>query len=127
VPVTSEASRGGRLQRRECRLRSNGGDRRHFSEEDHMTDQRHILDNPRRRFVLRAAAGAGALMASGLATTPAAAGAKMSHKLVRYQPAPNAGAHCQTCTQYVPTPACKLVDDPITPTGWCLLYAAKAA
>ena len=95
-----------------------------------MTDQRYEIASPSRRVVLRraaAVAGAGAFLGASLAASPAAADAKMDHKLVHYQATPNGAARCQTCTQFVPKPACKLVDDPITPTGWCLLFAAKAA
>lgn len=94
-----------------------------------MTDPRYEIADPSRRIVLRAAAvaaGAGAFLGASLAASPAAAGAKMDHKLVRYQPTPNGAARCQACSQYLPNPGCKLVDDPITPSGWCLLYAAKA-
>ena len=95
-----------------------------------MTDQRYDKAGLSRRVVLHggaAVAGAGTFLGASLAASPAAADAKMDHKLVRYQPTPNGAARCQSCSQYVPKPACKLVNDPITPTGWCLLYAAKAS
>ena len=80
-----------------------------------------------RRDALRAAAGAAVFLGGGLAAgRVAAAGAKMSQKLVHYQTTPKGSAHCQACTQFLPSPACKLVDDPISANGWCTLYAAKA-
>jgi hypothetical protein len=65
-------------------------------------------------------------LASSFAAARAIASAKMTQKLVHYQTSPKGSARCQTCSQFVPTPACKLVDDPISPNGWCQLYAAKA-
>jgi hypothetical protein len=92
-----------------------------------MTVKRSDDPDIRRRRVLRGAMfGAGALLGAGLSASPAAADAKSSHKLVHYQESPNGQARCQTCAQFQPGPACRLVADPIVPTGWCLLYAAKA-
>jgi len=90
-----------------------------------------MIDEPSaaapRRDVLRAAAGA-VFLGGGLAAgRVAAAGAKMSQKLVHYQATPKGPARCQTCAQFLPSPACKLVDDPILPSGWCVLYAGKAS
>jgi hypothetical protein len=90
-----------------------------------MSDERTRAATPRRD-LLRAAVGGAAVLGSSLAAAPASAGAKMTQKLVHYQTTPKGSARCQTCSQYLPTPGCKLVDDPIAPTGWCLLYAAKA-
>ena len=79
-----------------------------------------------RRDLLRAVLGGVAFLGASLAAARAIADAKMGHKLVHYQTTPKGSARCQTCTQFLPTPGCKLVEDPITPTGWCQLYAAKA-
>ena len=89
-----------------------------------MTDQRNRApDAHRRRFLSRAVVAAGALMGPGLAK---ANSAKVTQKLAHYQKTPNGPARCQVCSQFQPAPSCKVVEDPITPTGWCLLYAAKA-
>jgi hypothetical protein len=56
-----------------------------------------------------------------------AAAAKVSHQLAHYQTTPKGSAYCQVCGQFLPTPSCKVVEDPIVPTGWCLLFAAKAS
>jgi secreted PhoX family phosphatase len=90
-----------------------------------MSDERARAALPRRA-LLKAAAAAAAFLGSILAAARASASAKMTQKLVRYQTTPKGSARCQTCAQYLPTPACKLVDDPISPNGWCQLYAAKA-
>jgi hypothetical protein len=92
--------------------------------EDAMTDQRaEPLDPPRRLFLRGAAIAAGSLVGPAVA---AAGSAKVSQKLAHYQPSPNGSARCQVCSQFLPAPSCKVVEDPITPSGWCLLYAAKA-
>jgi len=92
-----------------------------------MTEQRtESIDTLRRRFLRRAAmlAGAGAFTEIGLPAR--AANSKVSHQLAQYQTTPNGAAHCQNCSQFLPQPACKVVEDPIVPNGWCKLYAAKA-
>lgn len=81
---------------------------------------------PRRRFLRGAAIAAGAFAGAGIAASSAASSAKVPHKLAHYQQTPNGPARCQVCSQFLPQPSCKVVDDPIVPTGWCLLYAAKA-
>ena len=89
-----------------------------------MTDQRaEPPDPPRRHFLRGVAIAAGALVRPGAA---AASSAKVSQKLAHYQQTPNGAARCQVCSQFLPAPSCKVVEDPITPSGWCLLYAAKA-
>jgi hypothetical protein len=84
------------------------------------------LDVARRR-LLRSLAGAGALLSAGLAAGTAAASTKFSQKLAHYQQTPNGTAHCALCSQYLTPPACRIVEGPITPTGWCELFAPKAA
>jgi hypothetical protein len=79
-----------------------------------------------RRELLRLAAGAALLLGAGLAAGRASAGAKTPQKQVQYQPTPKGSQRCQTCTQFLPAPGCKLVEDPISPNGWCALYAAKS-
>jgi hypothetical protein len=82
------------------------------------------MDNGRkgvsRRTVLFAAAGAGALT---LMTS--AADAKMAQAAVKYQPEPKDGHQCDGCTFFVAPNACKMVDGDISPTAWCVLWAAK--
>lgn len=92
-----------------------------------MTDARTLrLDATRRRFLRTAAVAA--VAAPGLAATSAAASSsKVSHQLAHYQQSPNGPARCQVCSQFIPQPSCKVVQDPIVSTGWCLLYAAKAS
>jgi hypothetical protein len=84
------------------------------------------LDIARRRF-LRTLAGAGAFLSASLAAGAASASTKFSQKLAHYQQTPNGKAHCEICKQFLTPPACQLVEGPIVPTGWCVLFAAKAA
>lgn len=93
--------------------------------------------NLSRRDVLRGALVAGCSMfvpmaifsssASG-AEPVAASGTKKKPKAsVKYQYTPNGAQKCSTCTNYVAaSKTCLLVDGPIDPNGWCILWAAKA-
>ena len=79
-----------------------------------------------RRDLLKAGVSAAAFGGAILAAARASAGAKMTQRVVHYQTTPKGSARCQSCTQFLPAPACKLVEDPIAPSGWCQLYAAKS-
>jgi secreted PhoX family phosphatase len=84
--------------------------------------------NLSRRGLLRGAgvaAGAGALLAAGLAAGPAAAQAKFSQSQAKYQPTPKGAQRCDSCAQFQPAAACKVVQGQISASGWCLLYAHK--
>jgi hypothetical protein len=84
------------------------------------------IDVSRRRLLRGAAlvAGGGALLAAGLAASPAAA-AKLTQAAANYQTTPKGGARCNVCTQWQAPSDCKVVVGPVSPTGWCSLYAAK--
>jgi hypothetical protein len=89
-----------------------------------MTDR----DGISRRKVLTVAAGtAGAaigVVAIVGASTPAKA-AKASQKSVKYQDTPKGDARCDNCTLFEAPNACKTVEGPIAPEGWCMIYAKK--
>jgi anaerobic selenocysteine-containing dehydrogenase len=78
----------------------------------------------RRDFLFVAAAGGGAICASGLVASPAEA-AKMSPKAMAYRPKPNGTQSCQNCANFQPPASCRLVDGAISPSGWCILYRSK--
>jgi len=80
-----------------------------------------VRKNVSRRTVLIAAACA----APALALTTGAAQAKMAQAAVRYQPTPKDGHQCDGCAFFIAPDACKMVDGPIAPAGWCALWAAK--
>ena len=79
----------------------------------------------RRDFLHIAGVGAGAVVAIGLSSSPAAASNKMPHGAVSYQPTPKGAQRCDNCALWEPQSHCKLVQDPIAASGWCVLYRAK--
>ena len=80
----------------------------------------------RRRLLSRAPLAIGLVASGATITGPAFAQTKVSHKLAKYQDTPNGGHQCSTCAQFLPPSACKLVDSPITPHGWCQFYTPKS-
>lgn len=79
----------------------------------------------RRRFLGTAAVGGGALIAVTFGARPAAAGGKMSQSSVKYQPHPKGKQQCSNCALFVAPASCKVVEGPISPEGWCQIYAPK--
>jgi High potential iron-sulfur protein len=76
-------------------------------------------------------------VAAGLAAAPwlarlAFAQAKASKEAMKYQDQPKDGQRCDTCMQFVPGAkpgaqgTCKVVDGPISPSGWCIAYVKKS-
>ena len=86
-----------------------------------MSDQKNPA-NINRRTLLLAAAGAAPL---ALGATSAKA-AKLAQKAVRYQDSPKDGKRCDGCNLFVAPDACKSVEGPISPSGWCALWVKKA-
>jgi hypothetical protein len=81
-----------------------------------------------RRTILLAAAG---LAAAGAAVAAPAAGT-MAKDVAKYQDKPGSGgATCDKCRYWIAGKTakangqCQLVVSPISPNGWCMLYAAK--
>ena len=76
-------------------------------------------------------AGVGIALAPWLARW-ARAQAKASKEAMKYQEQPKDGQRCDTCMQFVPGPkagangTCKVVDGPISPSGWCIAYVKKS-
>jgi hypothetical protein len=68
----------------------------------------------------------GAAIAIGLGAQPAAAAGKMPHPAVQYQDKPKGNQRCDNCALWQADVHCKLVADPIAPSGWCVLYKAKS-
>ena len=79
----------------------------------------------RRDFLFAASVGGGALLGASLIASPAAASNKMSPKAMSYRPTPNGNQRCDNCANWQPPGSCKLVEGPITPSGWCILYNPK--
>lgn len=70
-------------------------------------------------------AGGGVFASLGLG--PAVAqGAKVAPNIAQYQPTPRGKAACAGCASFVAPAACKMVSGAISPSGWCILFAAKS-
>jgi hypothetical protein len=52
---------------------------------------------------------------------------KAAQSVVGYQATPHEGQACDTCLQFVPPAACKVVEGTISPAGWCKVYVKKPA
>jgi hypothetical protein len=78
----------------------------------------------RRDFLFAAAVGGGAILGAGFAA-PAKASSKMSPRAMSYRPTPNGNQRCDNCANFQAPSSCKLVDGPIVPSGWCILYRSK--
>ena len=79
----------------------------------------------RRDFLFGVSVGSGALIGATLIAGPAKAATKMPQKAVKYQDTPKGNARCDNCALFQAPSSCKLVDGPIAPAGWCVLYKAK--
>jgi anaerobic selenocysteine-containing dehydrogenase len=81
----------------------------------------------RRDFMNIAGVGAGALIAIGLSSSASAAEKKkFSQQQAHYQPIPKSGQRCQNCALWQTPNACQVVDGPVSPAGWCILYQPKS-
>ena len=79
----------------------------------------------RRDFLSRAAAGSGALIALGLTRPASAAPKKFTQQQAHYQPVPKSGQRCQNCALRQSPKDCQVVEGPVSPAGWCILYQPK--
>lgn len=50
---------------------------------------------------------------------------KISHADAKYQPTPNGQQRCEICLQFEPPDHCKIVQSPISASGWCQYFAAR--
>jgi hypothetical protein len=91
-----------------------------------MTARLHALDLSRRRLLLAAGIGIGVgLTGAGRVERANAATAKLTQSAANYQPRPRGNQRCNTCSQWIQPTDCKVVLGPISPTGWCSLFAPK--
>lgn len=79
----------------------------------------------RRDLLVAASIGGGAIIGASFVSTPAKAANKVPQKAVSYQPTPKGNLRCDNCAFWQPPGSCKLVEDPIAPSGWCTLYKKK--
>jgi len=55
-------------------------------------------------------------------------GTKLSKAQVHYQEQPKGEQKCSTCNNFIAASStCKLVEGPINPNGWCMLWVLKQA
>ena len=94
-----------------------------------MTDQPEATkDGVCRRSLLKSMPMiAGAIISATVIPESVFAQTKVSHEASKYQDQPKNGQQCSTCVLFEPPSACKIVESPISPNGWCQLYAAKPA
>lgn len=78
-----------------------------------------------RRSLLRGAALIGGAVAACAGAPAAMADSKLAQAAARYQPTPKGNAHCGNCAHWQAPASCQLVQGPLSPSGWCLLYAPK--
>lgn len=95
------------------------------------------MENVKNKQVSRRSFLKGAALLASIAVVPAAmvskeaAAAKMAKAALQYQDDPKNGQECSKCVQFEPGKSakakgtCKVVEGPISPTGWCLAFAAK--
>ena len=86
----------------------------------------HSRTASRRDFLNIAAFSAGALVAVSAGAAAPAAPKKFTQKQAHYQPIPKSGQRCQTCALWQAPTECKQVEGPVSPAGWCILYAPKS-
>ncbi|MFI4940578.1 MAG: high-potential iron-sulfur protein [Burkholderiales bacterium] len=91
------------------------------------------ITSTRRQFIKLGGAALAAIPLLALTSKAGAATNAQMRTIMKYQNTPNAGRSCSGCAQFIPgkTPTalggCKVFpgDTEITPTGFCLAFAAK--
>jgi hypothetical protein len=79
-----------------------------------------------RRVMLTSTALALGAAATGTAAIRAQAQQKISQANAKYQDHPNGNQQCDGCIQFQAPNACKIVEGPINPKGWCQFFGAKS-
>jgi len=70
---------------------------------------------------------AGAMISTATLAESVFAQTKLTHEAAKYQDQPKDGQKCADCVYFEPPSGCKTVESPISPEGWCELFAAKPA
>jgi len=76
----------------------------------------------RRSLLQGAASAAGASTILGATPNTATGAPKLSQKAVAYQDHPDGDKRCDKCAQFQPPNACKIVEGPISPLGFCRFF-----
>jgi hypothetical protein len=89
-------------------------------------DDNRIFAASRRQLIFGAALTAGLAGGAGLIPrSVAAAQSKLSQSDSGYQARPSGGQRCEVCANWQAPSSCKVVSGPISPSGWCSLFAAR--
>jgi hypothetical protein len=84
------------------------------------------VDQSRRDVLLKGVMIAGGAVVAGVGALPASAAIKkMSQSAANYQTTPKGAARCDSCALFQKPASCQTVAGVISPSGWCVLYAAK--
>lgn len=75
-----------------------------------------------RRAVVRGSAMALCGGLTGCATA-SGQGPKVAPSLIGYRPTPKGDQRCDNCKLWQPPSSCQSVSGPISPQGWCNIYA----
>ncbi len=65
------------------------------------------------------------VLGARVATAQTTQNAKAAKNVVQYQDSPKNGQQCSACIHFVAPNDCKLVQGPISPNGWCMLFSPK--
>jgi hypothetical protein len=91
-----------------------------------MSEQQDRHETVSRRVMLTGTALALGAVAAGTAAMRAQAQQKISQANAKYQDHPNGNQECDGCIQFQAPNACKIVESPINPKGWCQFFGAKS-
>jgi hypothetical protein len=91
-----------------------------------MSEQQDRQETVSRRVMLTGTALALGAAATGTAAIRAQAQQKISQANAKYQDHPNGTQECDGCIQFQAPNACKIVEGPINPKGWCQFFGAKS-
>jgi hypothetical protein len=91
-----------------------------------MNNEENRRETVSRRVILAGSALALGAAATGTAAIRAQAQQKISQANAKYQDHPNGTQECDGCIQFQPPNACKIVESPINPKGWCQFFGAKS-
>jgi hypothetical protein len=84
----------------------------------------YTIELSRRSLLHGAACGIGVATVLGITVNAATAG-KLPQKTIGYRPSPKGNQHCGNCRLFEPPNACKSVEGPISPQGWCMIYVRR--
>ena len=90
---------------------------------------KHLVGLRRRDLISEMMGLAGLAALTGVAATASRAVAgqvKLAQNEIGYQNTPKGQQRCDACVNWNPPGSCKLVAGPISPSGWCGLFAPRS-